>query len=187
MKSGSVVPHAMTTVTNTELTNKNRHIVKTLGSTIDINGRPETIWDNITNVKIEQFSNPTIFKLLGIPKPLKAEIISEGQGGKRIAYFDNGKKFMQEILVWNPLAEYSFSFNPEKGFRVCYIFELSEGVFQIPFGAYYLTTSGQTTTLKLATTYSIHRRLYFLFNIPARLILKTFQRYLLTSIKKNSE
>jgi hypothetical protein len=169
------------------LKTKNRHIFKTLGSTIDIIGRPEVIWDNITNVKIEQFSDPTIFKLLDIPKPLKAEIISEGQGGKRIAYFDTGKKFIQEILVWKPLTEYSFSFNPEKGFKVLYFFELSEGVFQIPTGAYYLTTTGQNTTLKLTTTYSIDKRLYFLFNIPARIILKAFQRYLLTSIKKNSE
>lgn len=166
---------------------ENRHIIKTLGSTIIINGRPETIWDNITNVNIEQFSDPTIFKLLDIPKPLRAEIISEGQGGRRIAYFDSGKKFMQEILIWKPLTEYSFSFNPEKGFKVLYFFELSEGVFQIPTGAYYLTTTGQTTSLKLTTTYSIDRRLYFLCNIPARLILKAFQRYLLTSIKKNSE
>jgi hypothetical protein len=169
------------------LTTKNRHIIKTLGSTIDIIGRPEIIWDNITNVKIEQFSDPTIFKLLDIPKPLKAEVISEGQGGKRIAYFDTGKKFIQEILVWKPLKEYSFSFNPEKGFKVLYFFELSEGVFQIPTGAYYLTTIGHTTTLKLTTTYSIDKRLYFLFNIPVILILKSFQLYLLTSIKKNSE
>jgi hypothetical protein len=169
------------------LTTSDRHIIKTLGSTIDIQGQPQTIWDNITNVKIEQFSDPAIFKLLDIPKPLKAEIISEGQGGRRVAYFDSGKRFIQEILVWKPLKEYSFSFNPEKGFRVCYFFELSEGVFQIPTGAYYLTTIGETTTLKLTTTYSIDKRLYFLFNIPARLILKAFQRYLLTSIKKNSE
>lgn len=165
----------------------NRHILKTLSSTIEIQGRPEIIWDNITNVKIEQFSDPIIFKLLDIPKPLRAEIISEGQGGRRIAYFDSGKKFMQEILVWKPLTEYSFSFNPEKGFKVLYFFELSEGVFQIPTGAYYLTTKGQTTTLQLTTTYSIDKRLYFLFNIPVKLILKAFQRYLLTSIKKNSE
>lgn len=167
--------------------NQNRHIVKTLGSTIDIQGQPETIWDNITNVKIEQFSDPKIFKILDIPKPLRAEVISEGQGGKRIAYFDSGKKFIQEILVWKPLIEYSFSFNPEKGFKVCYFFELSEGVFQIRSGAYYLTTIGHATTLKLTTTYSIDRRLNFLFSIPVRLILKAFQHYLLKSIKKNSE
>ncbi|RNL77999.1 hypothetical protein ED312_20070 [Sinomicrobium pectinilyticum] len=159
----------------------------TISSVIEINAQPETIWDNITNVKIEQFSDPVIFRLLDIPKPLKAEMLSEGQGGRRIAYFDSGKKFVQEILVWRPLIEYSFTFNPEKEFRVCYFFELSEGVFQVPAGAYYLITKEQTTTLKLTTTYSIDRRLHFLFNIPARLILKSFQRYLLTSIKQNSE
>lgn len=169
------------------MTTTNKHIVRTLESKIDIQGKPETIWDNITNVKIEQFSDPTIFKILDIPKPLRAEVISEGQGGKRIAYFDNGKRFIQEILIWKPLKEYSFSFNPEKGFKVCYLLELSEGVFQIPSGAYHLKTVGQTTTLKLTTTYSIDRRLNILFCIPARLILKSFQRYLLKSIKKNSE
>lgn len=169
------------------MTSKHRYIVKTLSSTIEINGRPETIWDNITNVKIEQFSDPTLFKLLDIPKPLRAELVSEGQGGRRIAYFDNGRKFIQEIVVWRPLEEYSFSFNPEKGFKVLYFFELSEEVFQISTGAYYLTTTGQTTSLKLTTTYRIDKRLYLLFNIPARLILKAFQRYLLTSIKTNSE
>lgn len=155
--------HARTTVTKRKLTIRNRHIVKTLGSTININGRPETIWDNITNVKIEPYSDPTIFKFIDIPKPLRAEIISEGQGSRRIAYFDSGKKFMQEILVCKPLTEYSFSSNPEKGFKVLYFFELSEGVFQIPTGAYYLTTTRQITSLKLTTTYSIDRRLYFLF------------------------
>jgi hypothetical protein len=169
------------------LTNKSKHIIKTIGSTIDINGRPEKIWDNITNVKIEQYSDPIIFKLLDIPKPLRAEIISTGKGGRRIAYFDSGKRFIQDIIEWQPLTEYSFAFNPEKGFRVCYLFELSEGVFRIPSGAYYLSNNGKTTTLKLTTTYSIDRRLYLIFNLPVRLILKLFQRYLLTSIKKNSE
>lgn len=58
------------------------HIIKLIYSDIDINEQPEKIWENITNVKIEQFSDPIIFKLLDIPKPLKAEIISEGRRRK---------------------------------------------------------------------------------------------------------
>lgn len=107
-------------------------------SQIQIDGDRQRIWDNITNVQIEQFSHPTIFQLLDIPKPLKAEILSDGVGGSRIAYFDNDKKFVQKILVWKPLTEYSFSFNPENGFRVGYLFDLSNGVFHIPSGSYYL-------------------------------------------------
>lgn len=169
------------------MTKNGRHIKNTICSDIDIFGRPEAIWHNITNVKIEQFSDPIIFRLLDIPKPLRAEVISEGIGGKRIAYFDCGKRFIQEILEWKPFTEYSFSFNPEKGFKVCYLFELSEGVFRIPSGAYHLFTNGQITILKLTTTYSIDSRLYWLYNFPVRLILKGFQKYLLNSIKKNSE
>jgi hypothetical protein len=163
------------------------HIIKSIYSDIRINGQPEKIWENITNVKIEQFSDPLIFRLLDIPKPLRAEVISEGEGGKRVAYFNTGKRFLQEILVWKPLIEYSFSFNPEKGFTVCYFFELSEGVFRIPSGSYFLTSEKSSTNLKLMTTYSIDKRFYFIFNYPVRLILKLFQRYLLTSIKKNSQ
>jgi hypothetical protein len=164
-----------------------KHIVKTIGSKIEIQGPPNLIWEQITNVQIEKFSDPWIFKLLDIPKPMRAEVISEGPGGQRIAYFDNGKKFMQKILIWKPMQEYTFSFNPEKGFRVGYFFELSEGVFRIPTGAYYLTSEGATTTLELTTTYSLDRRLFWLFNLPVRLILKIFQRYLLKSIKTNSQ
>ena len=138
-----------------------KHIVKTLGSTIDINRRPETIWENITNVKIEQFSDPTIFKLLDIPKPLKAEIISEDKAANELPILTAANDLCKKFWYGKLLTEYSFSFNPEKDFRVGYFFELSEGVFQIPTGAYYLTTVGQKTTLKLTTTYSIDKRLYF--------------------------
>ena len=163
------------------------HIIKSIDSSIEINGKPEIIWDNITNVKIEQFTDPYIFKLLDIPKPLRAEVLSEGKGGKRVAYFDTGKRFLQEIITWNPLQEYSFSFNPERGFRVGFFFELSEGVFRIPSGAYFLTHNGRSTILRLKTEYSIDRRFYFLFNFPVKIILKAFQRYLLVSIKMSSE
>ena len=164
-----------------------KHISKSIQSNIEINCQPEKIWEDITNVEIEAFSDPLLFKILDIPKPLRAEVISEGVGGTRIAYFDTNKRFLQKILVWKPYKEYAFSFNPEKGFKVCYFFELSEGVFRIPGGAYFLISNGNTTNLKLETTYSIDRRLYFLFNLTVRMILKIFQRYLLTSIKKNAE
>lgn len=165
---------------------RENHITRTLSSQIKINGSRQTVWDKITNVQIAEFSHPTIFKLFDIPKPLKAEIISDGVGGQRIAYFDNKKRFVQEILVWKPLTEYSFSFNPENGFRVAYFFDLSKGVFQIPTGSYYLNENEQVT-LELQTTYSIHKYLFIFFYIPVIIVLKLFQRFLLTSIKRNSE
>lgn len=164
-----------------------RHIIKTIYSTININSLPGIVWDNITNVKIEQFADPKIFRLLGIPKPLRADVLMEGAGGQRIAYFANGKRFIQEITTWIPLKEYSFNFNPEKGFKVGYLFDISDGVFRVPEGSYLMTSNKELTTLQLSTTYTIDRRAFFFLNIPVRLILLAFQKYLLTSIKKNSE
>lgn len=164
-----------------------RHISKIISSNIDINGQPEMIWNNITNVRIEQFSDPRLFRVLGIPRPLKADLLVEGEGGKRIAYFDSGKKFIQEITTWKPLEEYSFDFNPDKGFRVGYLFDISDGIFKIISGSYFLTTNNHITTLRLSTCYTLDSRIYFLFNRPVRMVLKKFQKYLLTSIKKNSE
>jgi hypothetical protein len=165
---------------------REHHITRTISSQIQISGDRQTIWEKITNVQIEEFSHPAIFQLLDIPKPLKAEIIADGVGGRRIAYFDNKKRFVQEILIWNPFTEYSFSFNPENGFRVAYFFDLSNGVFQIPTGSYYLSENGHVT-LELQTTYSIHKYLFVLLYLPVTIVLKLFQRFLLTSIKKNSE
>jgi hypothetical protein len=169
------------------LTTFNRHITQSISTSIDIKGKQETIWDNITNVRIEQFSEPMTFKLLGIPRPLRANLLAEGEGGQRIAYFNSGKRFIQEITTWKLLKEYSFNFNPEKGFVVGYLFDISDGIFRVPSGSYFLTKKGEITTLQLVTSYSLDRRVYFLFNLPVRLILKAFQKYLLTSIKKNCE
>lgn len=166
---------------------KSNHIINSISSTIEINASPAIIWDNITNVKIEHYRDPKLFKLLGIPKPLKAAILSSGEGGQRIAYFNSGKRFVQRITTWKPLQEYSFDFNPEKGFIVGYFFDLSDEVFKVPSGTYLLTKSGAATMLQLSTTYSLDKRVYLLFNLPVRFILKAFQRYLLRSIKANSE
>ena len=179
-----VSDHAIST---SKVKSQRRHILKSITSKIDIHSKPKTVWENVTNVKIEQYSDPLLFKIWGIPKPLKAEVISVGEGGQRIAYFDSGKRFIQTITTWKPLREYSFDFNPEKGFIVGHFFDLSDGVFQVPSGTYLLTERKGVTTLQLSTTYSLDKRVYFLFNLPVRLILKAFQRYLLRSIKKNSE
>ncbi len=168
------------------MTPRETHITSTISSRIQISADKQTIWSKITNVQIEEFSHPAIFRILDIPKPVKAEIISDGVGGRRIAYFDNKKRFVQEILVWNPFTQYSFSFNPEKGFRVAYFFDLSSGVFQIPSGSYRLSENGHVT-LELETTYSIHKYLFVPLFIPITIVLKLFQRFLLTSIKRNSE
>lgn len=92
---------------------QNRHIVKSISSSIDISGSPETIWVNITNVRIEQLSDPTFFRILGIPRPLKADLLTEGEGGKRI-----------EAVF--PFIQFACSANPESISKVSIVFNQKE-------------------------------------------------------------
>jgi len=163
------------------------HIEKTISSSVFIRSEAKSVWENITNVQIEQFSDPWYFKLMNIPKPLKAEITKKGVGGRRTAFFNNGKKFIQTINSWEELKEYSFSFNPDKNFVVGYFFDLSDGVFKILTGSYYLTDSHKGLHLELQTTYSISKQTNWILSWPIRTVLNIFQEYLLRSIKRNSE
>jgi hypothetical protein len=77
--------------------------------------------------------------MLGIPKPLRAEIVESGVGGARIAYFANGRRFSQIITTWQPYEQYAFTFQADPGFRVAYLLDLSAGPFQMKSGSYQIT------------------------------------------------
>ncbi len=163
-----------------------RH-VRSVESSITVCGSIQETWDEITNVDIASDTHPAYFRLFGIPNPLRAEIESAGVSGRRIAYFDNGKRFIQAITIWEPLRKYSFTFNPEKGFKVLFFFDLSDGVVQIPTGTYWLSPDGTGTKIRLGTQYSIDRAMSPILAAPVRLSLRLFQRYLLKSIRRNVE
>ncbi|MEI8082561.1 MAG: hypothetical protein WCI74_12025 [Actinomycetes bacterium] len=148
----------------------------------------EQTWGQITNVEIANYPLPKAFRLAGIPHPLRAEIVSEGIGGERIAYFDSGKRFIQRITAWNPPHHYAFTFNPETGFKVLFLFDLSDGIVMIPSGSYVLESDDRTagTAIQLVTEYSIDRRFSFLIGFAVRSALRMYQRYLLTSITANA-
>ena len=163
------------------------HIKRTISSTVFVQSDPGVTWDHITDVRIGSFKDPWYFKLLNIPKPLRAEITKNGVGGQRIAFFDNGKRFIQSITAWREFKEYSFTFNPERNFVVGYFFDLSSGLFRILQGSYSLKKDKGRLALELKTTYSIHKSSHWWLALPVKFVLLVFQRYLLRSIKKNSE
>ena len=164
-------------------------MVGTIESSTDVAGTLECVWDQIVSVDIHAASHPLGFRIAGIPHPVRAEIVATGVGGQRIAYVATGRRFIQRITRWVPPREYAFTFNPEKGFKVLYFFDLSDGLVQIPAGSYLLTDQSSTATsatrIRLTTEYSIDRRVALLFGLPVRVFLRGFQRYLLTEISRN--
>jgi hypothetical protein len=169
------------------MTTESKYVMKQISSSIEIKADADNVWDKITNVEIEHFRFPWYFRMLNIPKPIRAEITKEGVGGDRIAYFDNGKRFIQKISTWEKNKTYSFTFNPEDGFRAGYFFDLFSGVFQIRKGTYFITTHSNGTRIELQSDYAIRKSHHWLLASPVHFILRIFQPYLLNTIKVNAE
>ncbi len=163
------------------------YITKSIISSIDINASQEFVWKNTTNIKSKYFPITLFSKVFNIPKSLKAEIISEGEGGIRIVYFNTGKKFTQKITAWKPLEEYSYDLYPEKGFTILHVFELSTGLVRLVGGSYQLIKGKNSVTVKLTTNYCIQKKHVFFLNFIAKAVIKPFHKNLLDSIKINSE
>lgn len=167
--------------------NNAKYITKSIVSTIDIKASEQVVWKNTTNIKNKYFPETLFSKFYNIPKSLKAEIISEGEGGIRIVYFNTGKKFTQKITRWKPMKEYSYDLYPEKGFTILHFFELSSGLVRLIGGSYELINEDNFIRVKLTTNYRIRKNYVIFLNFIAKAIIKPFHKNLLNSIKRRSE
>jgi hypothetical protein len=147
----------------------------------------EIVWQHVTEVDIASFNHPAYFSLLGIPKPLRAAVTQPGVGGRRVAFFDNGRTFTQEITTWQPHTQYDFTFRADPGFRVCYLLDLSDGPFQMTAGSYRIVPEEGGVRLFLMSQYELRGFFGWCLAIPVRMVLDLFQRYLLRGIKANAE
>jgi hypothetical protein len=152
-----------------------------------VTASPERVWQEVTQVDIAAFRHPAYLSILGIPKPLRAELLRPGVGGVRIAHFSNSRRFSQEITAWEPPERYAFTFTADPGFRVAYILDLAAGPFRMLAGAYELRPTGRGTSLTLSSEYELRGALGACLLPPVRLVLHLFQTYLLRGIRANAE
>lgn len=158
---------------------------KSITNVIELDSDAESIWNEITNVSLSEVKFPFLLSLLGVPKPLSAQVLVQGVGGYREAYFEGDIVFRQEITQWEINKNYRFKFNASNNFKVGYLFNLAKGPFEIVSGGYELIQRNSGNELVLLSHYSIHGFLGFILHIPCRLVVYYFQIYLLEAIKKN--
>lgn len=164
-----------------------RKELHTIEHSLWINASAQAVWQHITAVDIASFRHPMYFSLLGIPKPLRAEVVEPGVGGARTAFFSNGLHFSQEIMDWQPYERYAFTFRADPGFRVAYLLDLSDGPFRMKAGTYRITPGQGGVHLFLSSQYELYGMAGVCLRVPVRLVLALFQRYLLRGIKVNAE
>lgn len=164
--------------------NARRHFVE---QSVLVHASPAHVWREFTEVDLESFRHPTYLTLLGIPKPVRAEILGADVGGTRIATFSNGMRFSQVITDWRPDERFAFTFQPDPGFRVAHWLDLSSGPFRMSSGAYRISPEHGAVRLFLSSEYELRAGMGSLLVWPARVVLLLFQAHLLRGIKRNAE
>jgi len=154
---------------------------------VEIEASASRVWREVTQVDITSFRHPAYLAVLGIPKPMRAEVTQPGVGGSRVAFFSNGHRFSQRITEWQPCERYAFTFEPDPGFRVAYCLDLSDGPFHLQAGAYQLSPMEARTRLCLSSEYELHGAVGAGLRWPVRLVMDLFQSYLLRGIRANAE
>lgn len=154
---------------------------------VSISASVESVWREVTEVDIASFRHPIYLSILGIPKPLRAEVQEPGVGGVRIAYFSNDLRFSQVITEWRPSERYTFTFKADPGFRVAYLLNLSNGPFRMIAGAYRIARTDTGAMLTLSSQYELRGVIGLCLSVPVRSVLRVFQTYLLRGIQANSE
>jgi hypothetical protein len=159
----------------------------TVAQTISVDALAETVWRHVTDVDIAAFRHPAYLALLGIPRPLRADVTTAGVGGARVAYFASGRRFSQRITAWQPPTYYAFTFHADPGFRVGYVLDLGDGPFQMKAGAYRIVRRHTSVRLTLVSRYVLRGWIGAGLWLPTRLVLLGFQRSLLAGIKASAE
>lgn len=92
--------------------------IRAISNSITINAPAEKIWPLIASVDAidaDSIPNKWIYRI-GFPKPIAATLDHEGVGGIRIATFERGVSFFEQVTEWNEPEKLSFSIHADPDF-----------------------------------------------------------------------
>jgi hypothetical protein len=80
-------------------------------STVFVRARPEMVWRHLSTVDtiaIEELP-PSLLMNLGVPRPVRATVDFEGLGARRVGEFEDGLRFDERIIAFEPPTTLGFS------------------------------------------------------------------------------
>lgn len=163
-------------------------------TSVIIEASKEKIWENVVRVKEinEAEDNGKLSKVMGFPRPIKAELDVLGIGGRRRAIFDKGLVFDETVNVYETEKKMSFSITPLT--EEIPPETLDEHVivggqyFTVLDGTYELEPAGNDKyNLILYSHFRMSTSINFYSGLWGKWIMKDIQNNILEIIKKRCE
>lgn len=162
-------------------------------ASVVITATPERIWENVTEVRFigkEEFKGG-FFHAAGVPRPLCARMIGQGEGAYRIGLFENGLLFSERIVKWEPSREVVFSIVPDTASLGDRIFErhvLGGDYFAFLSAGYRLRPLPDgRTEVTLGTDVQLRSSVNWYNAFWARWLIRDFEKRLLAVIEERCE
>lgn len=158
---------------------------------IIIKASPEDVWDNI--IRMETITpdqqRPSIYHMLGIPRPIKATLDHEGEGGVRIGYFEDGLTFVEEITHWDVNKQVRFAVDVRHNDASTAVLKHIGGrYFDVLEAGYEIVQlDDEHVVLRLDSDYRLSTNFNGYGAFWSDWILHDFQMYVLTTVKMRVE
>lgn len=166
----------------------------TVENSLTIYAPPHVVWQqlgNVTNIGSEEIADSLTF-LIGVPKPLKANMNAEGVGSIRTSVWEKGVVFREVITAWEPNKKMTYSFDVDPNAIPDHALDkhvkLGGEYFSPIHGGYYLLEDPSgNTVLTLKTTVVDNTNFGFYSRIWGEVIFQDFHMSLLKLMKSRAE
>lgn len=163
-------------------------------NTIDIEASDSIVWANVTRVREISAAEDRsgINRLLGMPRPLRAELDTLAVGGYRKAIFERGLIFHETVFEYEPLRRMAFSIkaNPDEIPPTAMDEHVVIGgeYFDVLEGRYVLEPLGEgRCRLHLSSRFVVSTSFNVYAGLWARWIMSDIQENILQVIRRRSE
>ncbi len=159
--------------------------VREVHNYIDIDASAEAIWPQIVRVPAIQPHERQVrlSHLVGIPQPLEATLSQDGVGGMREASYDNGLRFEETVIDWQPPSLYRFTIRVVDPRELPAPFDQFGGPFEVYEASYRLEPLADgLTRLHLSSLYRLSTHINAYGTLWTDFLMWDLQQYILEII-----
>jgi hypothetical protein len=167
--------------------------LREVSTSVAIDASAETVFRQIVRVPpiAPEELPPSLFRTIGVPRPLEATLTEERVGGVRTARFAEGITFLETVTEWVPPRGYAFSIRVEPGSIRPDVLDRHVRVggeyFDVLEGRFEIEPREKGVLLRIASRHRLSTRLNFYAGFWSDAIMADIQRSICAVIKKRSE